>query len=290
MVLSLWKTLRTNYGKGGREIVKTQAIERIVSSLDTMFSATDLLSNGFLSALAKLEDSEIQKRLLQELIEKYVDLEERVDGLLRNTLPGVVAEEIKFNGGYPARAFDGTIFFSDCAGFTKLAEKMSSELLIQRLHILFSGIDTIMDFYGGTKIKTIGDSYMAVFGAPIPLFDHARLAIEAALDTIEYLREFNAGQPIAIEMRFGIHSGSFMGGVVGKDRMQFDIFGDPVNIASRFESAGEKGRVNISEDTYRLVSHFFRFEGRGEIALKNKSPMKAYFVTERSPKADEVKP
>jgi len=264
--------------------VKTQAIERIVASFEVMQSSTDSLSSDFLDALARLEDTAIQKRLLQELIEKYVELEKRVDGLLRNTLPESVAEEIKFNGNYPARTFDGTIFFSDCAGFTRLAEKMSSELLIQRLHILFSGIDKIMVRYGGTKIKTIGDSYMAVFGAPLTLTDHATRSVEAALDIIEYLKEFNSGQPLPIEMRFGIHSGSFMGGVVGRDRMQFDIFGDSVNIASRFESAGEKGRVNISEDTYRLISQNFEFEGRGEISLKNKSPMKAYFVTGRTQK------
>jgi adenylate cyclase len=258
--------------------VNTAAIEQIISSLKTMLVSADQLSGDFLGALAKIEDSEIQKRLLQDLIEKYVDLEKRVDGLLRNTLPATVAEEIKFNGSYPAREFVGTIFFSDCAGFTKLAEQMSSELLIQRLHVLFSGIDAIMVRHGGTKIKTIGDSYMAVFGAPLPREHHARDAVEAALDTIGFLQEFNAGQPLAIEMRIGVHSGSFMGGVVGTDRMQFDIFGDCVNIASRFESAGEKGRVNISEDTRRLISPHFSCESRGEIALKNKSPMKAFFV------------
>jgi len=192
-----------------------------------------------------------------------------------------VADEIKFNGEYPARGFDGTIFFSDCAGFTRLAEKISAELLIERLHILFSGTDKIMQRHGGTKIKTIGDSYMACFGAPLPQQDHARRAVNAALDVIDFLCDFNAGQPFPIEMRIGIHSGEFMGGVVGKDRMQFDIFGDNVNIASRFESSGEKGRINVSETVFQQVSELFNCENRGEIALKNKNPMKAYFVTGR---------
>lgn len=265
--------------------MKTQAIERIVNSFDTMQSSSDLLATDFLDALARLEDSAIQKRLLQELIVKYVELEKRVDGLLRNTLPESVADEIKFNGEYPARAFDGTIFFSDCAGFTKLAEKMSAELLIERLHILFSGTDKIMQRHGGTKIKTIGDSYMACFGAPLPQQDHARRAVNAALDVIEFLREFNADQPLPIEMRIGIHSGHFMGGVVGKDRMQFDVFGDNVNIASRFESSGEKGRINVSETVFEQVSELFNCESRGEISLKNKNPMKAYFVTGRKNEA-----
>jgi class 3 adenylate cyclase len=265
--------------------VKTQAIERIVNSFDTMQFSTDRLATDFLDVLARLEDAAIQKRLLQELIGKYVELEKRVDGLLRNTLPESVADEIKFNSEYPPRAFAGTIFFSDCAGFTRLAEKMSAEVLIERLHLLFSGTDKIMARHGGTKIKTIGDSYMACFGAPIAQAEHARRAIDAALDVIEFLREFNAGQPLPIEMRIGIHSGKFIGGVVGKDRMQFDIFGDTVNTASRFESSGEKGRVNISGDTFEQVIKYFNFESRGEISLKNKDPMKAYFVTGRQKEA-----
>ena len=264
-----------------RSGMDTRAIEEIYCGIEIMKTSADQLSQDYISILAKLEDAEIQKRLLQDLIEKYVDLEKRVDGLLRNTLPASVAEEIKFNGNYPTRQFVGSIFFSDCAGFTRLAEKMPQEKLIQRLDILFSGMDEIVRRYRGTKIKTIGDSYMAVFGAPLPTPDHARMAVETALDTVSFLNEFNAGQPLPIEMRFGIHSGSFMGGVVGKDRMQFDIFGDNVNIASRFESSGEKGRVNISEDTCRQVNDFFTCEDRGEITLKNKNPMKAFFVSGR---------
>ena len=259
----------------------TRAIEEIYCGIEIMENSADRLSQDYISILAKLEDAEIQKRLLQDLIEKYVDLEKRVDGLLRNTLPECVAEEIKFNGNYPTRKFCGSIFFSDCAGFTRLAEKMPQEELIQRLDVLFSGMDDIIRRYKGTKIKTIGDSYMAVFGAPQPSEEHARMAVEAAFDTVSFLNEFNSDQPLAIEMRLGVHSGSFMGGVVGKDRMQFDIFGDNVNIASRFESSGEKGRVNISEETYRQVKDFFACEDRGEITLKNKNPMKAFFVAGR---------
>lgn len=270
-----------NQTESARTTMDTQSIEQICRGLKIMESSADRLSQDFISILARLEDSEIQKRLLKDLIEKYVDLEKRVDSLLRNTLPACVAEEIKFNGNYPTREFFGTIFFSDCAGFTRLAEQMPQEQLIQRLDILFSGMDDIVRRYDGTKIKTIGDSYMAVFGAPIQSEQHARLAVETALDTVNYLNEFNSGQPLPIEMRIGIHSGSFMGGVVGKDRMQFDIFGDNVNIASRFESSGQKGRINISEETYRLVKNWFACEARGEISLKNKNPMQAFFVEHR---------
>lgn len=256
----------------------TEAISDIYAGIQVMGESSQRLSHDYLSLLAKFEDSEIQKRLLQDLIEKYVDLEKRVDGLLRNTLPDCVADEIKFNGCYPTRQFSGTILFSDCAGFTKLAEKMPPEKLIERLHVLFSGMDEIIRKAGGTKIKTIGDSYMAVFGAPLRLKKHADFAVESAISCIEFLEKFNQNQPLAIEMRFGIHSGTFMGGVVGRDRMQFDVFGDNVNIASRFESAGEKGRINISQAATRLLSGSYVLEDRGKIELKNKEPMNAFFV------------
>lgn len=128
---------------------------------------------------------------------------------------------------------------------------------------------------------------MAVFGAPQPLPDHAARAVEAAIDSLEFMNEFNKTIPEPFHLRVGIHSGTVMGGVVGRDRMQFDVFGDNVNIASRFESSGEKGRINVSESTWRLSKDRFTWQERGEISLKNKAPMKAYFVTGRSYKHSE---
>ncbi len=240
--------------------------------------STNRLAADLLTAIGQLEDADIQKRLLTELIDKYVLRERRVDSLLKNTLPACVAEEIKEKGHYSPRPFEGTILFTDCAGFTKLAEKISAEKLIDCLHGLFSGMDERVEKYGGTKIKTIGDAYMAIFGAPLPLENHAGKAIQTAIEILEFLEEFNRSLPLAFQIRTGIHSGMVMGGVVGRDRMQFDVFGDNVNVASRFESSGEKGKINISEDTYRLAKTQFHFEPRGEISLKNKAPMNAYFV------------
>lgn len=249
--------------------------------------ATGVLGRELLGSFAGLEDAAIQKRLLTSVIEKYVLLERRVDQLLKNTLPEVVAEEIKTRGEYAPREFDVTILFMDCAGFTKLAEKIPAQTLISCLHGLFSGIDVRVEAHGGTKVKTIGDAYMAVFGAPQPLADHAARAVEAAIDSLEFMNEFNRTIPEPFHLRVGIHSGPVMGGVVGRDRMQFDVFGDNVNIASRFESSGEKERINVSESTWRLSKDRFTWQERGEISLKNKAPMKAYFVTGRSDKHSE---
>lgn len=132
--------------------------------------------------------------------------------------------------------------------------------------------------FKGTKIKTIGDAYMAVFGAPVEYENHAIMAVKTGVALLNLVDAFNRQQCQSLQIRIGIHTGRVMAGVVGKERMQFDVFGDNVNIASRFESSGEKGRVNVSYETHTRTREHFHFEERGEIALKNKANMKAYFV------------
>ena len=143
---------------------------------------------------------------------------------------------------------------------------------------LFKGFDNLIVQFKGTKIKTIGDAYMIVFGAPNEFEDHAIMAIRAGMSLLQFVDIFNMENNQDFQMRIGIHSGRVMAGVVGKERMQFDVFGDDVNIASRFESSGEKRRINVSEQTYLKTKDFFEFEDRGKIPLKNKAPMKGYFV------------
>jgi len=233
---------------------------------------------AYLDSLATIEDDRLQKRLLKELIHSYVALEKRVDSLLKNTLPESVAEEIKYENRFIPRSYECTILFSDFVGFTRLAENVSGERLIHTLHSIFTGFDQIVDQNKGTKIKTIGDAYMAVFGAPIRIADHALHAVLAAIALFDFLNAFNQGSHTPFYMRIGIHTGKVMAGVVGRDRMQFDVFGDDVNIASRFESSGEAGRINVSETTYLQTKDHVAFEERGWVALKNKASMKAYFV------------
>jgi adenylate cyclase len=232
----------------------------------------------YLHSVAAIHDDRIQKRLLEELIREYVFLEKRVDDLLKNTLPETVANEIKYGGRFVPRPYDCTILFSDIAGFTKLAESIPGETLIELLDRLFKGMDDLVVSFHGTKIKTIGDAYMAVFGAPIEYADHAVIAVRTGMALLKMVDSFSRQNDQSLQIRVGIHTGRVMAGVVGKERMQFDVFGDNVNIASRFESSGSNGRVNVSHETYMNSRDFFEFEERGEIALKNKANMKAYFV------------
>ena len=238
-----------------------------------------------LENLSRLNDQDIHQELLSSMVRKFVALEQRVDELLKNTLPPVVAEEIKYHGAFPPRDYDCTILFSDVAGFTKLAEHLSSDELVAIIDTIFRLFDQVVQRYNGTKIKTIGDAYMAVFGAPLPCRNHASLAVRAAMRLLESLAAFNRDRFDAdptryFQCRVGIHSGMVTAGVVGRDRMQFDVFGDNVNIASRFESSGAVGRVNISEETKRRLTAGFTYEDRGEVPLKNKGMMKAYFINQ----------
>jgi len=202
-----------------------------------------------------------------------------VDGLLKNTLPPIVADEIKYDGAFLPRTCVCTILFTDFVGFTHLAENCTLLTLVGFLDTIFSEFDQLVDHNKGTKIKTIGDSYMAVFGAPEFLEEHAVFAIKSAIAMIEFINRFNSDKKQKFDMRVGIHTGSVMAGVVGRDRMQFDVFGNTVNIAARFESSGIANRINVSETTYIEAKPHFVFEERGFIDLKNIDPMPAYLVT-----------
>ena len=224
------------------------------------------------------DDNAQQKQLLRDLIRGFVQLERRVDGLLRNTLPGPVVEELKFLGRYAPRSFDCSILFADVVGYTTFAERTRGPALVEALDAIFSGFDVLVAREGGTKIKTIGDAYMAVFGAPVARADHAVDAVRTALALLEFLETSGAECSQRLQVRIGIHSGPVTAGVVGRDRMQFDVFGESVNIASRFESSGVPGAVNVSGATYQRAGDAFRFEPRGRIALKNMADMDAYLV------------
>lgn len=258
--------------------MKTEALVEFFNKGRGEARDLDALVLDYLDALAVIEDDHIQKSLLGELVDKYVTLEKRVDALLKNTLPAEVADTIKYEGRFVPRSYVCTIMFSDIAGFTSLAEKIPGDVLIGLLDRLFSGFDDVVGSRGGTKIKTIGDAYMAVFGAPLTGEDHAVMAVRTGLALLRYIESFNRENDQNLEMRIGIHTGKVMAGVVGKERMQFDVFGDNVNIASRFESSGRKGSLNVSHETYLMTKNSFLFEARGEIALKHKGNMKAYFV------------
>jgi len=231
-------------------------------------------------ACADVEDRNVVNALVTNLVRRFVKLERQADGLLKNTLPAEVANEIRHQRHYPPREAECSILFTDFVAFTRMAVEKDSAELVRLLDQLFSRFDEVIALHHGTKIKTIGDAYMAVFGAPSPLADHAVQAVRTGLALQLLLTEFNRESEQTFLMRVGIHCGAVTAAVVGRERMQYDVFGDAVNVASRIESSGEPGRVNVTDAIHRHTCKHFRFEPRGSIALKNRGEMPAYFVIE----------
>jgi class 3 adenylate cyclase len=256
-----------------------RSIEGVLSAAE-LEGGGQVLHKAYLEALASLDDAAQHAQVLEELIQRFVRLEQRVDGLLKNTLPASVAEEIKYAGSYPPRQVTCSILFADTVDFTRLAERLTGEQLVDELDRLFRGFDAVVEAHRGTKIKTIGDAYMAVFGALDARDSHALDAVESARAMLGFLERFNVDAPQPFALRVGIHSGPVIAGVVGAHRKQYDVFGDPVNIAARFESSGVAGRVNVSAEVERQTRHAVHYESRGAIPLKNKAAMDAFLVAE----------
>ncbi|NND35357.1 MAG: tetratricopeptide repeat protein [Saprospiraceae bacterium] len=213
---------------------------------------------------------------------------QRSDELLLNILPATTAEELKKNGSTTAKTYESvTILFTDFRDFTSLSTRLSAQELVSLIDYHFTVFDNLMERYGLEKIKTIGDSYMAVGGLPENNRATAKDVILAGLDMQRFMLQTKlecqkSGRPF-FEMRVGIHSGQVVAGIVGVRKFQFDIWGDAVNTASRMETNGEAGKVNISQATFALVEEEpeLKFESRGEIPVKNKGSLNMYFVTNR---------
>ncbi len=207
----------------------------------------------------------------------------RSEELLLNILPEEVAEELKAKGSAEARHFDDiTVMFTDFKGFTQIAEQMSPAELVAEIDVCFKAFDNIITRNGLEKIKTIGDSYMCAGGLPVPSADHAEKVVKAALEIQQFMlqhqQERQAGGKARFEARIGVHTGPVVAGIVGVKKFAYDIWGDTVNIASRMESSGEAGKVNISGSTYALVKDTFTCQYRGKIEAKSKGEIDMYFV------------
>lgn len=224
-----------------------------------------------------------------DLARKELDSEKaKGDKLLLNILPVAVADELKKNDSVQPQFYESaTILFTDFKGFTKLTEGLQPRQLVNTLDQFFTAFDDIMQRRRMERLKTIGDAYMCAGGLPERNKTHPVDACLAAIEMRGYAAKMNKDRlklrMPAWEIRVGIHTGSVMAGVVGKRKFAYDIWGNTVNVASRMESAGEPGRINISEDTYERVKHLFDCESRGAIEAKNKGPLPMFFLSRIKP-------
>lgn len=208
---------------------------------------------------------------------------QRSEELLLNILPEETAEELKATGTAKAKSMEQvTVMFTDFKNFTQASELLSAEELVAEINECYSEFDKIITKYGIEKIKTIGDSYMCAGGLPVANNTHPVDVIKAGLEMQAFIAANKAkrqtkGEPF-FELRLGIHTGPVVAGIVGIKKFAYDIWGDTVNTASRMESSGEIGKVNISGTTYEMVKDKFIFKHRGKIQAKNKGEIDMYFV------------
>lgn len=206
------------------------------------------------------------------------------DALLLNVLPRSIAARLKRDPGLIADRFDDvTVLFADIAGFTPFAERTSPETVVGVLNEVFSAFDGICDRHGLEKIKTIGDAYMAAGGLPEPRPDHAGAVAAAALEMQEAMGRLCRSLGLDLRMRIGVASGPAVAGVIGRRKFIYDLWGDTVNTASRMESHGVVGGIQVSESTHRLLRDRYRFADGGEKQVKGKDPVRTYLLLEPLP-------
>jgi class 3 adenylate cyclase len=220
----------------------------------------------------------------QYLQRRVIDAERaRSERLLLNVLPAPIAHRLKSAPSVIAESVPSvTVLFADVVGFTSLSARLSPPELVTRLNELFTEFDRLAEEHGVEKIKTIGDAYMAVAGAPTATLRDPHAVADLALAMLERVRAFSTRSSEPLELRIGIHTGAAVAGVIGTKKFAYDLWGETVNTASRMESHGLPGRIQVSEATVRALGDRYAFEVRGEIDVKGIGRARTWFLVGRS--------
>ncbi|MDX1301250.1 adenylate/guanylate cyclase domain-containing protein [Photobacterium sp.] len=223
---------------------------------------------------------------LKSTLDDLAEEQEKSEHLLLNILPAPIAERLKHGEDTIADSFaEVSILFADIVNFTPMSAQLSAAELVGLLNEIFCEFDRLSELRGLEKIKTIGDAYMVGAGIPIPRDDHAQVVAEMALDMMEVIECFNRRHGSDLSMRIGINSGPVVAGVIGTKKFVYDIWGDAVNTASRMESQGLKGGIQVTEATHRHLRDQFVFSDRGMIGIKGKGKMHTYILKGRKEEA-----
>lgn len=276
----------------------TQPLDNITKQVKGGLRETSLMLTGLsilaISALTlvmgrlRQTSQELERRVFErtaELQAANLDLlneQKKSEELLLSILPEPIANRLKNGEINIADGFsEATILFADIVGFTTLSQQIAPEIVVKMLNEIFSDFDQLCDRYNLEKIKTIGDAYMVVGGLPQPRKDHAEAIAEMALDMLEDLAQFNAKNDVKLSVRIGMNSGPVIAGVIGKKKFIYDLWGDAVNTASRMESHGIEGEIQMTETTYTLLQDQYICQERGIIEIKGKGTMKTYLLKGR---------
>ncbi len=204
---------------------------------------------------------------------------ERSESLLRNMLPASIARRLKKKQHTIADSFeDASVLFADLVGFTALAASRPASETVSMLNNIFSAFDQEVAKRGLEKIKTIGDAYMVAGGLPDPSPDHTAQVLGLAVDMLEILRKHNEEYGHELNLRIGVSRGPLIAGVIGSQKLSYDIWGDTVNVASRMESMGIPGRIQVTERVVQVTSDDFEFEDRGILEVKGRGKMRTYLL------------
>jgi len=206
----------------------------------------------------------------------------RSEGLLLNILPAPISARLKETQESIADGFaEVTVLFADIVGFTELSQKLTPAELVDMLNRTFSSFDDLAERLGVEKIKTIGDCYMVAAGLPEKHPDHAARVAEMALGMREALERINTEGGYSLRLRIGLHTGPVVAGVIGKRKFIYDLWGDTVNTASRMESSGTAGEIQVTEEVHALLHATYDLEARGKIQVKGKGEMTTYLLKAR---------
>ncbi len=274
--------------------------DEVIGVLDSEHSQVGFFTEThreILTTIASMTASRVVRALLDEDLRRAnVELEQKVQArthelsvaidrserLLLNILPRPIAQRLKQGEERIAERFEAvTVLFADIVDFTQTAAMVEPEAVVDLLGRVFTEFDHLCERLGIEKIKTIGDAYMVVAGVPTPRPDHAEAMAEMALEILDAVERVGRELGRDLAVRVGMHSGPVVAGVIGTHRFAYDLWGDTVNTASRMESHGVPGRIQVEASTYELLRGRYQLVPRGEIEVKGLGPMQTYFLVGR---------
>jgi class 3 adenylate cyclase len=265
----------------------------VISAVDEMQSVVRCIEMGAEDYLPKPFDpvllrarigASLEKKRLRDQEQAYLrqlqQEQEKSERLLLNILPQPIAERLKQESGTIADSFaEVTVLFADIVGFTSLSSHMPATELVILLNDIFSSFDCLAEQHGLEKIKTIGDAYLLVGGLPTPRPDHAAAVADMALAMRREIDRFRGIGGLPLQIRIGMHSGPVVAGVIGTSKFSYDLWGDTVNVASRMESHGIAGSIQMTSTTCHLLDERYSYEERGTITVKGRGELTTYLLT-----------